>query len=432
MNVDAVIIGAGIIGCAVGLNLARKGYKTVNIDALPGPGYGSTSSSCGIIRVYYSTVDATALAYEGYFDWQDWRGYLEAPAGEDVAEFLQTGTLVMKTAANGHMANVIANVSKLGIPYEEWDAAQIEKAMPGYNLASFSPAKTMDSAGFGESNGGRISGGVYFPAGGYVPDPQFATRNLKDACERAGGKFLFNRKVLNILTEAGRVSGVELDDGTTVTAPIIVNVAGPHSGKINALVDGDLGMAIKTRPLRQEVVQVNPPESLGYSRTGLIVSDSDISAYIRPVSAGKLMIGSENPPCDAPQEVDPDDFARNTTDRALTLACRYAQRLPELGIPQSPQGLADLYDASDDWLPIYDRSGVDGYYMAIGTSGNQFKNAPLAGKIMTEVIDFCENGGDHDAEPVQFDLARIGHRLDTSSFSRKRKLTEGSSFSVLG
>ena len=54
---DAVIIGAGVIGAAVGLELARRGLRTLNVDALPAAGYGSTSASAAVIRVYYSTLD---------------------------------------------------------------------------------------------------------------------------------------------------------------------------------------------------------------------------------------------------------------------------------------------------------------------------------------------------------------------------------------
>ena len=39
-KVDAIIIGAGIIGCATAFELAKKGYKTVNIDKLPAAGFG--------------------------------------------------------------------------------------------------------------------------------------------------------------------------------------------------------------------------------------------------------------------------------------------------------------------------------------------------------------------------------------------------------
>lgn len=45
---DAVIIGAGVIGAAVGFELAKKGLKTVNIDKMPGSGQGSTVNSCAI------------------------------------------------------------------------------------------------------------------------------------------------------------------------------------------------------------------------------------------------------------------------------------------------------------------------------------------------------------------------------------------------
>ena len=62
---DAVVIGAGVIGAAVALELTRGGRKTISVDRLPAAGYGSTSSSCAIIRVHYSTLEGTAFAYDG-------------------------------------------------------------------------------------------------------------------------------------------------------------------------------------------------------------------------------------------------------------------------------------------------------------------------------------------------------------------------------
>jgi sarcosine oxidase subunit beta len=92
----------------------------------------------------------------------------------------------------------------------------------------------------------------------------------------------------------------------------------------------------------------------------------------------------------------------------------------------------DLYDASTDWIPIYDKSSLGGFYMACGTSGNQYKNAPIAGKLMAALIGHCENGGDHDAAPLQFELPYIGRTVDAGFYSRKRKINAESSFSVLG
>ena len=432
LQFDAVIIGAGVIGCAIAFNLAKQGYSTLNIDKLPAAGYGSTSSSAAVVRTYYSTLDGSAMAYEGYHTWKNWPAYLGSDDTSDLARFIETGTLVMKTEANGNLAKVLKSADRLGISYEHWTADQIRSAMPGYDLQRFAPAKTMDDDTFGQPAGGEISSGVYFPCGGYVDDPQLSARNLKDAAEKHGATFMFKTAVTGITVVKNRVTGLELGTGQKISAPIVVNAAGPHSGKVNALLPIDPGMTIRTRPLRQEVVQISPPEDLGYSREGLIVSDNDIACYIKPGSGGQLMIGSENPACDAPHEVDPDDFSRDLSDRALTYAYRYSQRLPNLGVSQHPVGVADLYDATDDWLPIYDCSDVGGYYLAIGTSGNQFKNAPVAGQLMAELIEYCEAGKAHDEAPFQFQLPNIGYTINTGTFSRKRAINQDSSFSVLG
>lgn len=428
---DVIIIGAGVIGCAIAYNLAKNGLKTLNVDALPAAGYGSTSSSAAVIRTYYSTLDGTAMAYEGYHDWKNWQETLGAETDDGLAHFIETGTLVMKTATDT-LERVQEHSDTLGIVYEHWSAEQIVKRLPGYNLECFAPVKTMDDDAFGTPTGGHLDGGIYFHAGGYVDDPQIAARNLKDAASRLGAEFRFNTKVVSIPVEKNRVTGVTCDDGSIIQSNIVLNAAGPHSGKVNALLEGDAGVRIRHRPLRQEVVQVKPPETLGYSRKGLLVADNDVGVYVKPGSGGQLMIGSLNPACDKHIEEDPDTFHRDLTDRALAYAYRYSQRLPELGVSQHPVGVADLYDATDDWLPIYDRSDVDGYYLAIGTSGNQFKNAPVAGRLMCQLIEYCESGKDHDNEPLQFNLNHVDHTLNTATFSRKRDLTQESSFSVLG
>jgi sarcosine oxidase, subunit beta len=106
--------------------------------------------------------------------------------------------------------------------------------------------------------------------------------------------------------------------------------------------------------------------------------------------------------------------------------------VPTLQVPNQPNGVVDLYDCSDDWIPVYDKSDLGGFYMAIGTSGNQYKNAPVVGRMMAELIDACEKGLDHDKEPFQFTMKYTGRKLDVGFFSRKREINYNSSFSVNG
>ena len=430
---DAIIIGTGVIGTAVAYELAKAGWKTLSLDRNSQIGHGSTAGSCAIIRMHYSTMDGTAFAWEGYHYWRDWRDYLGADADEPLADFRQCGCLVMKTPANGMMAKHLEMSRALDIPVEEWDAARIRQRLPIYALDRFGPAKRIDDPGFGEPTGGEIGGAVFWPLAGYVTDPALSSQNLAAAAKRHGARFRMGVEVSDIIQEDGRVKGVCLASGEEIHSPVVVNVAGPGSARVNALAGVLDDMTITTRPLRQEVVHVPAPAGFDFERDGMIVSDSDIACYCRPEHGNHILIGSEDPECDPHRWVEADTgYDRDFSDQWTTQAMRYGQRVPSLGIPSRMRGVVDLYDASTDWIPIYDRSMLEGFYMACGTSGNQYKNAPIAGKLMAALIDYCENGGDHDTAPLRFELPYIGRAIDAGFYSRKRKINEESSFSVLG
>ncbi len=429
---DAVLIGAGVIGTAIALELNRAGYRTISVDRNPAAGYGPTSGSCAIIRVHYSTLDGTAFAWEGYHYWRDWADYLGVSDPRGTAEFREIGCLVMQTALNGMLEKHVGLSQDLGVPHEIWDTREIKRRLPVYNLESFAPVRRKDDPLFGTSNGGMIEGAVFWKTAGYVTDPQLSAQNLQCASEAAGAKFQFGRSVTGVLQSSGRASGVALDDGSEIHAPVVVNVAGPFSAEVNGMAGVLDDMTISTRALKQEVAHVPAPDGFDFYKDGFVVSDSDIGCYIRPEKGNYILIGSEDPECDPREFVDPATYDRNFTDQWTNQALRYAQRVPSLGIPSRMRGVVDLYDVTDDWIPIYDSSSLPGYYMAIGTSGNQYKNAAVAGRLMSALIDYCESGNDHDSNPLEFELPYTGRRIDASFYSRRRELNPESSFSVLG
>jgi sarcosine oxidase, subunit beta len=428
---DAIVIGAGIIGACTAYELAKRGWRTLSLDKLPAAGYGSTGASCAIIRTHYSTLDGAALAYESFFAWDDWAGYLGVPDERGLAKFVKSGCLVMKTEANDHLRAICRNMAALGIPYEDWTAEQIRARLPSYDLGRFGPPKRPDDPAFGEAQGG-IEGAVFFPCAGYVNDPQLASHNAQRAAEARGARFRFNSEVTAILREGGRARGVTLASGETIAAPVVVNVAGPHSAKINRMAGALEGMRITTRALKQEVAHVPFPKGFDFERDGLVTSDSDVGCYCRPEIGNHILIGSEDPPCDPREWVDPDDYDRNFSEQWQVQVQRVAQRIPDLPVSSPLKGVVDLYDVTEDWIPIYDKSDLPGFYMACGTSGNQFKNAPVAGAMMAELIQACEQGRDHDRDPLPFRLEHIDRTIDTGFYSRRREVNPESSFSVLG
>ena len=430
---DAIIIGAGIIGCSIAYELAKKGWKTVNLDALPAAGYGSTSNSCAVIRVHYSTLEGTAVAYESYKYWDDWAGHLAVEDPNGLAEFHKTGVLVFKSRANDNLARVKAMLDQLSIGYEDWDEARIRERFPIVDLTSYHPPRRPEDPDFGLKNPDPLPGGIYYPEGGYISDPQLSTHNLQVAAQAHGAGFRFKVKVIGLLKEGGRAVGVALEGGETIKAPVVVNAAGPHSFVINRMAGVEAGMKIKTRALRHEVVHLPAPAGFDFEALGCPSSDSDVGAYWRPETGNHILSGSEDPDCDPKQWIDdPDVFNRGLTDQAKAQAYRLALRIPGVGLPNQIRGVVDLYDVTDDWIPIYDKSDLPGFYMAVGTSGNQYKNAPLVGKMMAELIERCDNGHDHDAEPLDFHLDHLNRTISLGFYSRLREINRDSSFSVLG
>ena len=429
---DAIIIGAGIIGNCISYELAQKGYKTLNVDKLGGSGFGSTAGSCAVIRLYYSTPEGAALAREGYYYWLDWPHYLNVIDPEGMAFYRNTGAMVFKSEINNNLVNVKKSLDALGVGYLDLAPDDIKKYLPNPDLSAYHPQKLMDDPQFGIPTGKQINGALFVPESGYVSDPKLSTHNVEMAVRRLGGEFLFNTEVIDVVKKGGRVSGIALKDGSIVHAPVVINVAGPHSYLINRMAGVEDQMNIKTKALRVEVAHVPSPDGVNWEKDGVITSDSDTGVYTRPETGNHFLIGSEEPECDPLEYVDPDNYNTNFTDQIRTQAMREAMRIPDLPIPNKPQGLVDLYDVSDDWYPIYDKSDLPGFYLAIGTSGNQYKNAPAVGSFMSELIRYCEEGNDQDKKPYQYRMKYINHTLDIGFFSRNREINQDSSFSVIG
>jgi sarcosine oxidase subunit beta len=430
---DAIIIGAGIIGANLGFEMSKAGYDTLNIDKLPAAGYGSTANSCAIVRTHYSTWPGVAMAYEGFHYWKDWDAYLEVEDERGMADFIQCGGVFVGNDRR-YAEKVLPLFDEIGIEYEVWDPDALQEALPGIDTGDHSPPKRPEDDAFWEDPPRDITSAVHTPIAGYVTDPQLATHNLQRAAEAKGGEFMFNTEVVDIRVEDGRVAGVTLEDGTELDAPVVVNVAGPHSFVINEMAGVADSMNIKTRALRHEVHHVPSPDGLDFEKDGMLVGDDDLGTYFRPEVGNHILVGSQDPDCDPQIWVeDPDEFERAITeDQWRAQVLRLARRLPSLGVPSEKKGVVDLYDVSDDWIPIYDKTDLPGFYVAIGTSGNQFKNCHIAAYCLTKLIQAVEAGHDHDAYPVRVEMPYTGLELDMGVFSRNREINEDSSFSVLG
>ncbi len=429
-----VIIGAGVVGCAIALELARRGASPLVVDRHGDVGHGSTSASCGIVRRFYSTQTMIALAQESMGIWAGWRDHIGVDDPSGLARLERPGALFVLPRIDDTIRTQVGWMKILGVDVEILSVSEIGRRHPFLHTRSQHPVKDPKDPGFFIDGESEVGGGLFERDAGYVISPQLATHNMRVAAEGAGADFRLGNAVSSIRRRdgAGPRFRLALDGGAPVDADVLINAAGPHSAQVNTMAG--VTLPIEIRPLRREVHAVENPVFSESAGGGVpVVGDIDSGVYFRPEAGGReLIVGSLEPECDRLEWIDdPDDW-----NEAATVAgyerhvMRLMKRFRQVQLGRR-RGIAALYDVTvQDWIPVIDRTDLPGYYVAVGTSGSSFKTAPLIGAVMAELVSACEAGHDHDREPLRIELARTGFDLDVGFFSRLRK-AHTSSASVL-
>ena len=413
------IVGAGVIGCSIALELRRLGFDVSVIDRNGEAGHGSTSASCGVVRRFYSQPGMIAMAHEGAAIWEDWAGYL-GPVDEHLAVFRRPGILYVLPRIDESVRAVLAEMHRIGIKAVLLSPEEVRERFPYFDVGSHFPARPVSDPAFFEPSDHEIPGAIFEEDAGYVVSPGVATSNLRAAGARDGVRFLLNRRVTKI-ERAPHGFRLETDRGS-VTCDVVVNAAGPHSAIVNEMAG--VRLPLETRPLRREVHTLANPLHGEPQKTPLpVVGDLDGGIYFRPEGGGHdLVVGSTDPECD-PKEFldDPDDAGDFVTEAYRERQClRLMQRFPAVRLGP-PRGVASCYDVTvRDWYPIVDRTDLPGFFVCIGTSGSSFKTAPVLGRLTAELIRSAQEGRDTDEEPFVFRLPRAGVSVDTAFLSRRR------------
>jgi len=444
----AVVIGAGVIGSSIALQLKRLGHDVTVVERNSAAGMGSTSASSAVVRFNYSTFDAVALSWESYFLWKEFKELIDGTNGyaknslsnsqEHYAHLEDRGYVMLDVPVLSN-EKTMALFDQAGIPYEIWDSKQLKIGMPGIDAGRYWPNKPVKSDEFFNEASEEL-GAIFSKHGGYVSDPLLAAQNFAMAAKREGVNFKFRKVVVGIEKNLGRVCGVAVSDFDSqskkpldtghevIAADVVINVAGPWSTLINQMAGAGSDFTMELKPLRAEVHQISTPKDI---LPGPIMGDLDLGTYVRSGPGGITLVGGTEPECDALEWVTPDKVDEVNMTRTVEVfesqTYRFARRFPAAQIPSTPVGVVGVYDVSSDWTPIYDKTDVPGFYVAIGTSGNQFKNAPGAGLIMAHLITQVEKGADHDSETVVYQCTKSKSVINLGTFSRKRarNLTSG-------
>jgi L-2-hydroxyglutarate oxidase LhgO len=127
-QVDALVIGAGVVGLAVGAELARHGRETVVVEAESGIGQGVSSRNSEVIHagIYYGAGSAKArLCVRG-------KELLYTFCAEHGVAHRRCGKLIVATGAEQHaaLATLAQRAAAAGVPLEPMTALQARALEP--------------------------------------------------------------------------------------------------------------------------------------------------------------------------------------------------------------------------------------------------------------------------------------------------------------
>lgn len=391
---DVIVIGAGIIGSSIAYQLARRDAgRIVVVEKGAGPAEGSTGASSAIVRTLYSREEVVRLALHGQQAYRNWGEFTRLT--EPRARFHPIGVLWMMGYGFAEAEKIRGRLEGQGVRAEVLDAQTIRARFPALSTC----AEPFDLTGAAPHTCRDLEAALFEPEGGFA-DPVGANQDLIEAARREGAEVLFRARVQAVLGGDGGVSGIELADGRTIRAPVIVNSAGPWCNRLNEMAGVRLGWTLT--PTRVQIAyRLRPPE---VPDPIPVVADSTTGIYFRPEAAGQQIILGSLLPEDEREGVDPDDY-RTGADASFLNTKIHAlhHRLPDLPHRGTVTGIAGLYTINEqDVHPVIGPTALQGWWVANGFSGHGFKLAPMVGSMVARAISGAASSSFDTDVPISF------------------------------
>jgi sarcosine oxidase, subunit beta len=385
VSADVVIVGAGVIGAATAFHLSLLGVGDVLVLDRATVGSGMSCRSSALVRMHYTFGPEVELAVRSDAMFEAWPDLVGRPGCVRRTGFVR---IVSPGEEEALRANV-AMQRALGARAEVIGAAGLKEVAPGLQ------ADDVECAAW-EPNGGYGDGAV-------------VAGDLLAAARARGVRYRPHAPVASLLTDGGRVVGVELtgsgaggsgaaggrtgrsgasggaaagsragrSGGDRVYAGTVVLAAGVWSPPL-------LRTAGVVLPIETELHQVAVLAHGAGEGTPVACIDSVTQTYFRPEAGGAMtLVGAFA----GQRGWDPDAAAATAGEDLARLVEAASHRVPTLADAGIVRGVTGVYDMTPDARPLLGRlPGLDGLIVAAGFSGMGFKIAPAVGEGIAGLI----------------------------------------------
>lgn len=378
-SAEVVIVGGGIQGASTAYHLARRGLTDVVLLEKETLASGCSGRTGGVIRQHYSTPLVVEIARQA----RDFFSRFDEEVGGH-SGFIRNGLVLM--VGEKDREALLANTAlgaRCGVPTRLITAQEARALVPGLATEDGAAFAFEEDAGYGDGYGTTVA---------------FASR-----ARDLGVEVMQGTPATAITVERGKVRGVLTSRGA-IACGTVVNAAGPWADRLARMAGVDL-------PLKLELIEegiIKAPPGEAYPVDTPSVYDFVNGLSYRPEGQGQVM-AEGNSYYKGP--LDPDGYPTQPSDAYIEdVALRLARSMPRLGSGTVRGGWAGLLEGTPDFHPVLGPvPGVAGFLMCCGFSGHGFKEAPVTGRLIAEMI--LDGRASLDVAPLSIERFRTGALL---------------------
>lgn len=366
-NADVTIIGGGIVGVATAYYLAKSGRKNIVVLEKNTFCSGSTGRCGAGIRAQWGLELNCRMALASLDIFEQLEDELGMPTGLNQGGYL---LVAYKESEWEQFKKNIELQHSLGIDTKILNLSEAREVCPGLD-------------------GGDAIGFTYHARDGHA-DPFLTTLAYQEAAKSRGVKFFKDTEVTGLRVESGVIKAVETSRGV-IECGQVINCAGPWAQDVAIMA----GIKLPNWAERHEIL-VTEPVAPGVCPVMLMSFSRNYYMQQRPNGA---IIAGESP------AHEPKLGYGSTAHSLQSLAATITKMLPCAKEIRVVRQWAGYYDMTPDAAPILGETDVRNFYHASGFSGHGFMLAPVAGQIMTSLL----NGETPFIDPTIMDYHRFEH-----------------------
>jgi len=411
MKVDAIVLGAGIVGVCVALHLAKRGRSVALVDRR-GPGLETSFGNAGLIQRegvaphLFPQDLPTLLAYARNqslpmrFQWralpqlsnfllQYW--WHSRPASyraivEDYSKLIahavsEHAPLIEEAGASG----LIGKAGWMQVYRNQSNFRAAQAAAAAYARFGLQH-EVLDGDALGRrepSISARLAGGIHWTQPWTVRDPLALTQAYCGLFEKLGGQVLVGDA--NTVRQSNGGWEVDTDQGAVAARDAVIAL-GPWSDKLLRRLGRRLPLGVKRGYHMHYAVQENASISMPiYDEAGFLLA---------PMQRGiRLTTGAEFALLDAP----PNPIQLDAAERLASESYPLCERL-------DPTPWMGARPCTPDMKPIIGPEGRPGLWLALGHAHHGLTLGPATGRLLAELM----TGAAPVVDPTPYAVSRFG------------------------